>query len=362
MTVHDNEIACFGLSLADVKQRGVRTMLPVTPTTPTIKTPHTDWFESHTSALEGSAMTQTYWDCAPSSPTFELAWTLEPSANARIRVAAERYVEINERRPLRMGFEIDYHTDQKLAGGVTLPAGTYCEGFDLNHFELTTLAEIAVRMAGTKTAQRARALIFAHARFYLEQPDSYFALAQPTYGMTGRVRIARMCINALRAVMRVVGNPAHPEYVQAKHLLVAHLTNIFSRGRAMRDETQSDGIKAPHWRCFQLAMLFHELIEVKRVTGIDTQPWIDGLMDVMDHAVVRLPNGTVVGFNYDVPEPWYPNQPPNVWPTDKEIGKGNGVELWMFSFLPDDARAFIKKANANLHPAVATKFGMPAIP
>lgn len=174
--IDDREIACFGVTLHDVRQRRMN-MIPA-PTNPPVKTPLTDRFEQYTSALEGSAMTQTYWDCAPRLPMFEMAVLEEPSARARQEVAATRYVEINERRPARFYDEKKYHGKATLAGGVVIADGTVTEAYDHNHFELSTLAAI-VKLIGGSVGRRAEALMHSAMQLYIRQPGAYLSLESP---------------------------------------------------------------------------------------------------------------------------------------------------------------------------------------
>lgn len=66
------------------------------------------------------------------------------------------------------------------------------------------------------------------------------------------------------------------------------------------------------------------------------------------------PNGS---FWYDVPEPITTPQPWTNLPGWK-LGNGNGVELWLYRYLPADAQAAIRAANPKLPVAVARKYGV----
>ena len=77
-------------------------------------------------------------------------------------------------------------------------------------------------------------------------------------------------------------------------------------------------------------------------------------------SVARDPDGTPTGsFYYDVPGADHDAATVDRISPAGSSGNGNGVELWLYRYLPADAKAVIEAANTKLPVAVRLKFGMP---
>lgn len=313
-------------------------------------TPLTDWVEEHLTADLCRHMTQTFWDAAPRETTFEMAWTLEPGGRGRLRVAAENYCKIAARRPLNDS-EVTLATDSKVPG---FPAGTKISGFDAGHFVMSILSAI-VRCLGPhdSTAKRAYSLLVAQVDAYLYAPNSWLNLASKSYGTTGRMRIAGMCIRALCDLMEAAYSMGENDRGERCRVLIErHIVNVAMQN--MNDDAQGDGLTIPHWRGFQVAIGMAALERAKRVMKFDTTPLVDRFLPVIAAHVRQDTSGIAIGFWYDVPEPL---GVPGPWPGEKPTD-GNGVELWMYTYMPNDARDLIELRNPHLPYAVRAKFGM----
>lgn len=309
----------------------------------------TEWFDSHTTAMLGRQMTQTFHDAAPGKTTFADAWDTEPDHN-KLAMLADRYVSINELRPLKMYAEITLQADTPVADK-TLPAGTKIGGFDHGHFVMSVLSDIKQRVGGS-VGQRAWSLIAAHSVAYFTQHNSWLSLADKDYGTTGRCRIAGMILRTLCDIYEAEPESAYG--FQARAYALAHITNIGTQ--QMRDDAQGDGLKMPHWRAFQVALLMAALERCRLIFGVDTTPLVEKFRAVVCASVLRTNDGKPQAFYYDVPEPLVP-EPWTSLPGYK-LGSGNGVEPWLFKYLPADAHGVILSVNKNLHPAVKAKFSM----
>ncbi len=305
----------------------------------------TDFWSSHLSMPLGRHMTQTFAaDIAPGD-TFLLLAGDAGDDRAKLRLIADLYVTYNADRPDKMYSE------------KILPDGTKIGGYDHGHFGFSVLSEIIQLWPDDEIAERAWALMVKHGMLYYTEKNSYLALKSKSYGQTGRCRISAMCVRFLcdvyeAANVRFDGHAASLAF----NLLSSHLNNI--AGQDMADGPQGDGLLLPHWRCFQVGILMAALERAKHVTGIDTTPLVDRFRPIVEAGVCRNAEGKPNGsFWYDVPHPITTPEPWTSLPGWK-LGNGNGVELWIYRYLPPDAQAVIRAANPKLPSAVAVKYGV----
>lgn len=301
--------------------------------------PVADFWAAHLSMPLGRHMTQTYAaDIAPGPTYLRIAWDRGEDKDL-LRQLAGKYVLFNEQRPDTMYSE------------ATLPDGSKIGGYDHGHFGFSVLSEIVQLWPGDALAKRAWNLMIKHGVAYAKQPNSYLTLANKTSGQTGRCRISAMCIRYLSDVRRAAEALGETAYaLVARGLHQAHISNVVSQ--PMHDGPQGDGLKSVHWRAFQVAILAHAL---DRMDDESTDDFVQIIRASVSRNAEGKPNGT---FYYDVPEPITTPQPWTNLPGWK-LGNGNGVELWLYRYLPADAQAVIEAANTKLPVAVRLKFGMP---
>ena len=336
-----------------------------------MSTPFTDWFAVYLSAPLGKQMTQTYWDAPQRETTFADAWLSEsadPTNRARLVMLAERYVAFNKMRPLQMGLEIIIPKGTDVAGVPAddlLPDDMKMGGFDYGHFCMSVLADISRFLQNEGQHERdiaddALKLLYVHTESYFNQKNSWLALKNTTYSQYGKCRIAAMIVRVLTDVASMPGTSNAAYRTHARALLVQHLYNIAITN--MADDAQGDGMKVPHWRGFQVAILIAALERVKKVFGseLDTEHLIAAkhLREIVAATVQRDPNGKPTGkFFYDVPNPIALAGDWTLIPGAK-LNDGNGVELWSYRYMPPDAQKIIVAMNPKLHPAVGSKYGL----
>jgi hypothetical protein len=302
-------------------------------------TPFTDFWNVYLSAPLARHFTQTYWNAAPRKTTFAEAWD-SGEDQSNLTYLAEKFVAFEEARPLKMYLE------------AVKPDGTKISGYDHNHFVFSQCSEIVTRIGGD-LGERAWTLIAAHGYAYWLQDNSWLGLKNNTYGTTGRCRIAGMIVRYLCDVIDAARARGAKDFeIAATSMLTQHLVNIGTRN--MADGPQGDGLTIPHWRVFQVGILIAALQRAKDVIGADTNPLVSQFIPIILASVIRGEDGLPAGFWYDVPEPLDVPQP---WPGAKP-GKGNGVELWFYRWLPADAQLLIQSVNPSLPYAVKAKFGM----
>lgn len=147
--------------------------------------PVADFWAAHLSMPLGRHMTQTYAaDIAPGPTYLRIAWDRGEDKDL-LRQLAGKYVLFNEQRPDTMYSE------------ATLPDGSKIGGYDHGHFGFSVLSEIVQIWRDDEIAIRAWNLMLKHGALYFLQKNSYLALANNTYGQTGRCRIAGMCLRFL---------------------------------------------------------------------------------------------------------------------------------------------------------------------
>lgn len=321
-----------------------------------MSTPHTDWLESHPTPLMGRHYTQTYFGM-PRTTTFRSAWENERTvARDRILAAAELIVSMEKARPLKF-----YSEDVTPYGKMG--------AWDHGHVGTSTLADIAVLLAdefgAESTAEAARDRMMKVMVEYGLQKNSWLVDTHATYGTTGRCRISAMILRALLDTIRVASLKGHENVnvlLLALNLLRGHLSNVLVRW-PLHDGPQGDGLMLDHWRAFQVGILAHACHEIAMTPMMRADITADAIelagrcVPIMAASVARTDADQPYGFYYDVPHPVVP-QPWTDLPGYK-LGSGNGVEPWLYAFLPDDAQARILSVNKNLHPAVRAKFGMP---
>ncbi len=301
--------------------------------------PVADFWAAHLSMPLGRHMTQTYAsDIAPGPTYLRIAWDRGEDKDL-LRQLAGKYVLFNEQRP-------DNMYEEK-----TLPDGSKIGGYDHGHFGFSVLSEIVQLWPSDALAKRAWNLMIKHGVAYAKQPNSYLTLASKTYGQTGRCRISAMCIRYLSDVRRAAEALGEAAYaLVARGLHQAHISNVVSQ--PMHDGPQGDGLKSNHWRAFQVGIFAAALSD----SGYINIPPFEAAIKA---SVARDPDGTPTSsFYYDVPEPITTPQPWTNLPGWK-LGNGNGVELWLYRYLPADAKAVIEAANTKLPLAVRAKFGIP---
>lgn len=307
-----------------------------------MNSPITDFWSTHLSMPLGRHMTQTFAaDIAPGDTFLCLAWDAGEDI-AKLRELAGKYVAFNEQRPDKMYSE------------AVLPDGSKIGGYDHGHFGFSVLSEIIQLWPDDEVAERAWALMVKHGMLYYTEKNSYLALKSKSYGQTGRCRISAMCVRFLCDVYEAacVRGDTNVAY-HARSMIVSHLANI--AGQEMCDGPQGDGLTLPHWRCFQVGILMAALERAKKVIGIDTTPLVDRFRPIVEAGVRRNTEGKPNGsFWYDVPVDLKPSTELPGW----KLGNGNGVELWIYRYLPPDAQAVIRAANPKLPSAVALKYSV----
>lgn len=285
----------------------------------TVSNPVADFWAAHLSMPLGRHMTQTYAaDIAPGPTYLRIAWDRGEDKDL-LRQLAGKYVLFNEQRP-------DNMYEEK-----TLPDGSKIGGYDHGHFGFSVLSEIVQLWPGDALAKRAWNLMIKHGVAYAKQPNSYLTLASKTCGQTGRCRIAGMCVRYLSDVRRAAEALGETAYaLLALALLNAHINNIISQ--PMNDGPQGDGLMMPHWRAFQVAIFASAMTDAGYIN-------IPPFKTAIEASVSRDKSGVPTGaFWYDVPEPITTPQPWTNLPGWK-LGNGNGVELWLYRYLPADAQA-----------------------
>lgn len=305
----------------------------------------TDFWAAHLSMPLGRHFTQTFAaDCAPGDTFLRLAWDAGED-RAKLRELAGKYVLFNEQRPDKMYSE------------KILPDGSTIGGYDHGHFAFSVLSEIIQLWPDDEIAERAWNLMLKHGVLYFMEKNSYLALKNHGYGQTGRCRISGMIVRYLCDVYEAAHVRKDFAIANAVFmLLTSHIQNI--AGQAMNDGPQGDGLTIPHWRTFQVGILMAALEHTEKVTVIDTTPLVKRFRPIVEASVNRnssnISNGS---FWYDVPEPI---TTPQSW-TDLpgwKLGSGNGVELWLYRYLPADAQEVIRAVNPKLPVAVARKYGI----
>lgn len=310
-----------------------------------MSTPITDFWSNHLSMPLGRHMTQTFAaDVAPGD-TFLVLAARAGEDRDKLRELAEAYVTYNEQRPDKMYSE------------AILPDGSKIGGYDHGHFGFSVFSEIIQLWPDDEIADRAWAHMTKHGRLYYQEKNSYLALKSKSYGQTGRCRISGMIVRYLCDVYEAAH--VRKDFALAGTvfaLLTSHIQNI--AGQDMRDGPQGDGLTIPHWRAFQVAILMAALEHAKVAAAIDTTPLVDRYRPIVEASVSRNTEGKPNGsFWYDVPEPITTPQPWTDLPGWK-LGNGNGVELWLYRYLPPDAQAAIRAANPKLPLAVALKYSV----
>lgn len=311
-----------------------------------MSTPITDFWSNHLSMPLGRHFTQTFAaDCAPGDTFLKLAWDALEEGDQLFNLA-DKYVTFNEQRPDKMYSE------------KILPDGSKIGGYDHGHFGFSVFSEIIQLWPDSELADRAWAHMTKHGWMYYEQKDSYLKLKSKSYGQTGRCRISGMIVRYLCDVYEaahVFGYDAIASY--AIERLCSHIQNI--AGQNMCDGKQGDGLLQSHWRSFQVAILMAALERAKLfVSDAYITPLVDRFRPIVEASVSRNAEGKPNGsFWYDVPEPITTPSPWTDLPGWK-LGNGNGVELWLYRYLPPDAQAAIRAANPKLPLAVALKYSV----